>query len=211
MHCRPNRDARPGFTLVELLVVVAIAGILAGLLLPVLAQARDRARQSACASNLRQLGGAVTLYAQDYDEHFPQTHPTATPWSFPDDEITLTAPWRALLEPYVRSGGLFRCPTDAGVPDWHPTSYAPNGYTAYGAALAEVAAPAETIYGVELADAALVEDLSPWDGPALIREGVLAARRHAGGSNYLYVDGHVRWETFEQTWAPVNRYLLRRP
>src|SRR2546429_1371192 len=60
-----------GFTLIELLVVIAIIAILAAILFPVFAQAREKARQSSCQSNLRQLGLATQLYAQDYDETYP--------------------------------------------------------------------------------------------------------------------------------------------
>ena len=62
---------RRGFTLIELLVVIAIIAIIAALLFPVFAQARERARMTACVSNMRQIGHALMLYVQDYDETFP--------------------------------------------------------------------------------------------------------------------------------------------
>src|SRR5438046_10716528 len=59
---------RHGFTLIELLVVIAIIAILAAILFPVFAQARENARKSSCQSNLKQIGSALTMYSQDYDE-----------------------------------------------------------------------------------------------------------------------------------------------
>ena len=209
MNARRLSKPRRGFTLIELLVVVAIVAILAALLFPVFAQAREAARKASCLSNQRQLGAALNLYVQDYDERFPQTHPTTTPWTFAEDEITLETPWRTLMEPYVRSKGLFRCPSDWGAPDWHPTSYAPNGYTVYGASLAEVSHPSETIYTGELLAGSLVDDFSPWNGLEDLRD-TLAVSRHSGGSVYLFVDGHVRWFRVERTYAPVNYYLIRK-
>ena len=61
---------RKGFTLIELLVVIAIIAILAAILFPVFAKAREKARTSSCASNLKQLGLAAMMYVQDYDEKF---------------------------------------------------------------------------------------------------------------------------------------------
>src|SRR5437868_6204128 len=62
---------RRGFTLIELLVVIAIIAILAAILFPVFAQAREKARQTSCLSNLKQLSHAMLMYAGDYDELFP--------------------------------------------------------------------------------------------------------------------------------------------
>src|ERR1051326_1268478 len=67
----PNASRRTGFTLIELLVVIAIIAILAAILFPVFAQAREKARQSMCVSNLKQMGTAFALYASDYDSIFP--------------------------------------------------------------------------------------------------------------------------------------------
>src|SRR5436189_3665924 len=67
-----RRTRRPGFTLIELLVVIAIIAILAAILFPVFAQAREKARQASCLSNVKQLGLALAMYAQDNDEMFPR-------------------------------------------------------------------------------------------------------------------------------------------
>jgi prepilin-type N-terminal cleavage/methylation domain-containing protein len=64
----PVSRRRPGFTLIELLVVIAIIAILAAILFPVFAQARAKARQTACLSNQRQIGIGILAYSQDYDE-----------------------------------------------------------------------------------------------------------------------------------------------
>src|SRR5439155_11257537 len=69
-----------GFTLIELLVVTAIIAILAALLFPVFAQARDKARQATCLSNLKQVGSALYIYTQDYDERMPYCYGFGRAW-----------------------------------------------------------------------------------------------------------------------------------
>lgn len=71
-----------GFTLIELLVVIAVIAILAALLFPVFAEARAKARQAGCLSNLRQIGTALAMYVQDYDEHLPIACTTGRSWTW---------------------------------------------------------------------------------------------------------------------------------
>ena len=88
------RTDRRGFTLIELLVVIAIIAILAAILFPVFAQARSKARQSSCLSNMRQLGTSMRMYAQDYDER----------------HVYLWWEWHIGLHPYIKNWDIFICP-----------------------------------------------------------------------------------------------------
>ena len=73
---------RRGFTLIELLVVIAIIAILAAILFPVFAQAREKARAATCVSNLKQIGNAMMMYVQDYDERLPgAASPGSNDWT----------------------------------------------------------------------------------------------------------------------------------
>ncbi len=103
---RPRCD-RPGFTLIELLVVIAIIAILAAILFPVFAQAREKARQTSCLSNLKQLGAAMLIYAGDYDELFP---PVVARPTRQETNLYLES-WMHLLEPYTKNRGVFICPS----------------------------------------------------------------------------------------------------
>src|SRR3978361_1626809 len=77
MPCARARARRTNaFTLIELLVVIAIIAVLAAILFPVFAQAREKARQTVCLSNMRQMGMATRIYLLDYEERFPQTKQT---------------------------------------------------------------------------------------------------------------------------------------
>jgi len=89
------------FTLIELLVVIAIIAILAAILFPVFARAREKARETACASQLRQLGLGLHMYAQDYDEQFPFDSYMGNP-----HPMLCTGLW-----PYVKNRNLFYCPS----------------------------------------------------------------------------------------------------
>ena len=101
-----------GFTLIELLVVIAIIAILAAILFPVFAQARAKARQTSCLSNMKQLGLAAMQYEQDYDETVvPSWGGVGPSWSgftWPGNQR-----WMDMLYPYTKSTAIYTCPGDA--------------------------------------------------------------------------------------------------
>jgi prepilin-type N-terminal cleavage/methylation domain-containing protein/prepilin-type processing-associated H-X9-DG protein len=160
---RSNRLNR-GFTLIELLVVIAIIAILAAILFPVFARAREAARATSCRSNLRQIGTAMAMYTQDYDEMLTQSY------MYYDQPQNTLAWYPDLLNPYVKNANIWVCPSDSvRITNWKRTwlpagtgpgfqnlrySYAANdgglgmpggwfGFT--GTGLAQVSKPAERI------------------------------------------------------------------
>jgi len=129
-----------GFTLIELLVVIAIIAILAAILFPVFSRARENARKTACLSNLKQVGTALMMYVQDFDERYP-------PASLYNPNYASTGTfvaWLPALYPYVKNQKVFECPSTNGSqypevfmgywwipPEWRGTikhSYAMNMY-----------------------------------------------------------------------------------
>jgi prepilin-type N-terminal cleavage/methylation domain-containing protein/prepilin-type processing-associated H-X9-DG protein len=148
---RSKRNFR-GFTLIELLVVIAIIAILAAILFPVFAKVREKARQTSCLSNEKQLGLAIVQYTEDYDEKFPGGHSGA---------YGSVSGWASRVYPYVKSTGVYKCPDDSSAAQtlagntatFYPISYAmnsnldPNSF--YGGTLASLNAPASTVALVE--------------------------------------------------------------
>jgi len=113
----PTSRKRSAFTLIELLVVIAIIAILAAILFPVFAQAREKARQTSCLSNEKQIGLAALQYAQDFDETMPQLY------YFKNSPSTVH--WMDLLYPYIKSEAIFTCPSRNG------DTNDPNNYAQY--------------------------------------------------------------------------------
>jgi len=163
-----------GFTLIELLVVIAIIAILAAILFPVFARAREKARQASCQSNLKQIGLAMQMYAQDYDEKLPPTWMWVPASWVPDQGNWFTGffMWDYFLYPYVKMGskvaggtrmqghGVWMCPSGLTESQGHARNYGANqnvfGYlnadpatygTIYSApmSLGRIAKPAECI------------------------------------------------------------------
>lgn len=99
---------RSGFTLIELLVVIAIIAILAAILFPVFAQAREKARQSTCSSNLKQLGTAIRMYVDDYDGVYIPTYNYINGWNACPHYA-----WFHMCQPYIKNLNVFNCPSAA--------------------------------------------------------------------------------------------------
>ncbi|MEI6503239.1 MAG: prepilin-type N-terminal cleavage/methylation domain-containing protein [Armatimonadota bacterium] len=202
---------RSGFTLVELLVVVAIIAILAAILLPVFAKAREKARQSSCLSNLRQFSTAILSYAQDYDDTLPlgTTLDAAGARTLAD-----------LAQPYVGDTQIIICPSDRtgsveianifaafGI----PMAVGGVGRMSYAAnyllmpsmidnplpvvALGSVAFPSECPMVFD----GLWNTAMPLPGPSA------PGLRHNDGLNIGYADGHGKWSNGTTTQASLFR------
>ncbi|MHB9133447.1 MAG: type II secretion system protein [Armatimonadota bacterium] len=125
---------RRGFTLIELLVVIAIIAILAAILFPVFARAREKARQTSCLNNQRQIAIAVQMYTQDNQETF-----------FPDP---VSNAWANYLKPY-NEGNIYDCPTLTGKGSNDDPEYTFNN-SFYGKALSRVTQPSATVMTADL-------------------------------------------------------------
>jgi len=131
---------RRGFTLIELLVVISIIAILASILFPVFAQAREKARAAACLSNQKQIGMAFSMYSQDFDEVYP-----------PAVDLVSGAWWEAGVQPYIKSGqvgGILSCTTAPSRAYAYSMNWSISGKTE-----ASIGSPADTILTADGAQA----------------------------------------------------------
>jgi prepilin-type processing-associated H-X9-DG protein/prepilin-type N-terminal cleavage/methylation domain-containing protein len=215
---------RQGFTLIELLVVIAIIIVLAALIFPVFSRAREAARKANCASNLRQLGLANSMYLDDSDGMYVAPHQPV------DAEPGYRVWWMMLLQPYANNLSVIECPRfrergwcnnefncEAGVDPRHrryrggyginfgyfcdgPQTWPPTGWypTPAGVHECQIDDVAGTIL---IADCLCVAaDPGLRGGPGNYRHDPESEPRHNDGNNYLFCDGHVKWlKTYHRT------------
>ncbi|MGD9495628.1 MAG: type II secretion system protein [Armatimonadota bacterium] len=207
---------RRGFTLIEMLVVVGIIAVLAAIIFPVYAQARGKARQAQCTSNLRQLGQAHEMYSSDHDELYPFAIDAADEYApqiwdgFPQWQAWIPYMDRLenVLQPYTKSREVFHCAGDTGYDHLENTPYPiPGEPTAFGALgssyhwRTEVAfehlGPSLLAYPAQTN--LMMDGHGSWHG----------GRSYAAGRwNILYADGHVKnvnAAQFDEAWfTPVK-------
>ena len=186
---RKHPQKLAAYTLVELLIVIAIIALLAAILFPAFARARENARRSSCQSNLKQISLAATQYIQDYDERFPLGITTDDGGSFSNSFD--------LLQPYLKSSQIGICPSDVEPPSVNlhlpgskPVSYAANVKITTAPFLGENSPPSMAQVG-QSARLPLIWDAINFSVDPV--PDVRVMRRHLEGANCLFADGHVKW------------------
>jgi prepilin-type N-terminal cleavage/methylation domain-containing protein/prepilin-type processing-associated H-X9-DG protein len=178
---------RPGFSLVELLVVIGIIALLIGMLMPALSAARERANRTKCLANLRTLGQAMVMYANQSKNWLPNANPKGTT----NDYDGTTAVLVALNQDFVRAPAVFHCPSDddpvpgdIATADYVKPDSARVSYDFYSVWWMPEHGPKVT----RIKEAPIAWDLD--GGRPLIR------RQNHGrtGGNVVFNDGHAEWQ-----------------
>jgi prepilin-type N-terminal cleavage/methylation domain-containing protein/prepilin-type processing-associated H-X9-DG protein len=196
---------RKGFTLIELLVVIAIIAILAAILFPVFAKAREKARQTSCLNNVRQLTTGFLSYIQDYDEHLPMYADASYTWG-----------WQAVIAPYTKNTQIQHCPSSTTTYSYG-VDYPNLCGVGSAAALGAINYPAECMMIAETEGQGATgfngSDLylaySPFNYALgsitwAMQNGLAWPGRHNGGDNIGFVDGHAKWMQYQTCITSKN-------
>ena len=192
-----------GFTLIEMLVVVAIIAVLASIMFPVFSRARAAARKTACASNLRQIGTAFELYVSDNDECFPDAYCDCPAITSPPNLNAGHLMWPEAIQPYCRNTDLFTCAEvprmtfgPAPAPPGDAGPYGMNQFTASGRFIGAFEDPAATVLAMDSCRGVATDpNESRTDGDASLMPGFAwddISIRHHKRSNVLFIDGHIK-------------------
>jgi prepilin-type N-terminal cleavage/methylation domain-containing protein/prepilin-type processing-associated H-X9-DG protein len=210
---------RSAFTLIELLVVIAIIAILAAILFPVFAQAREKARATQCLSNMKQIGTALMMYTQDYDETNPPHNDLNADFNNPAN-VAVKPNFLGVLTPYTKNKDIYACPSvpdvvsppapaDQAITPLSATSYVGNAVVMQKP-LALIPATANIVYVQELFNRRGMAFLRP-RANVNATTGVITSYQywqftntgsglpplsytniHMEGGNVLFCDGHAK-------------------
>jgi len=206
------RGSRCGFTLIELLVVIAIIAVLAAIILAVFPQARGKAQQATCVSNLKQLVTAVRAYAPDYDQRLVPARVRGAP--SPSRGYT----WCVQLQPYINNEQVLICPSD---PDPRPTAHStclPHSYginyaltfnAGWGGGALAMSTSQLRQHSATILFFDMKGDIEQMGSSYLAHRLTRVAARHNDMAVFGFLDGHVKAYRPEQTVSPENLWRAR--
>jgi len=223
-------ERKLAFTLIELLIVIAIVSVLAALLFPVFAAAKSAAKKTTAINNLGQVGRASFMYLSDYDEHLPFRYGIQPSWPGYNVIIRIIGDsgWSKRFDAYLKSKDVWFSPGDR-LTNRGYTSFAFNDQLSYDWQYSQIARPAEAIYATDRTDVAAPDAGPPFDAyswwqftdqhpfresslpgvldPVSVASQIDPIRYENSVAAYLFLDGHVAAMPFDKTWGDASHNL----